>query len=116
MLSLRHKTNDHFWLSFFHGAGHLVLHGKRLRFIGMEGALGDGHEEEVNVFARDWLVPPQAARALLDLPKITEAAIRKCADKLDIAPGVVVGRLQKEGRLRWDSVLNKSLKVGYEWR
>lgn len=50
------------------------------------------------------------------LPKVTEAAIRECADKLDIAPGIVVGRLQNEGRLRWDSVLNKSLKVGYEWR
>ncbi len=115
MLSLRHKTNDHFWFSFFHEAGHLLLHGKRLRFIEMEKALGDEHENEADVFARDWLIPPQAARALLGLPKVTDAAIRECAAKLEIAPGIVVGRLQKEGRLRWGTVFNKSLKVGYEW-
>ncbi|MDD2852497.1 MAG: hypothetical protein PHY09_11470 [Desulfuromonadaceae bacterium] len=57
----------------------------------------------------------QAAKVLAVIPK-TEAAIRELADKLEIAPGIIVGRLQKEGLLRWDSVLNKSLKVSYEWR
>lgn len=115
MLSLRHKTNDHFWFSFFHEAGHLLRHGKRLRFIEMEGALGNDHENEANEFARDWLISPQAAKVLAGMPK-TEAAIRDLADKLEIAPGIIVGRLQKEGLIRWGSVLNKSLKVNYEWR
>jgi len=39
----------------------------------------------------------------------------KLADKLEIAPGIVVGRLQNEGLLRWESVLNKSFKVSYQW-
>lgn len=114
MLSLRHKTNDHFWFSFFHEAGHLLRHGKRLRFIDMEGALSDEHEEEANEFARDWLIPPHAARRLSDLSR-SEAAIRAFADELGIAPGIVLGRLQNEGRVPWSSVLNKSLKVSYEW-
>ena len=115
MLSLRHKTNDHFWFSFFHEAGHLLHHGKRLRFIEVEGALGNEHEGEANDFARDWLIPPQYARGLAAMQK-SGASIRALADQLSIAPGIVVGRLQKEGLLRWDSVLNKSLKVRYEWR
>lgn len=115
MLSLRHKTNDHFWFSFFHEAGHLLHHGKRLRFIEMEGALGNEHEDEANEFARDWLIPHHAAKVLAGMPK-TETAVRALADKLEIAPGIIVGRLQKESLLRWDSVLNKSLKVSYEWR
>ena len=115
MLSLRHKTNDHFWFSFFHEAGQLLRHGKRLRFIEMEGALGNEHEEEANEFARDWLVPPHYNKSLAGMQK-TEVAIRALADQLGIAPGIIVGRLQNEGLLRWNSVLNKSLKVRYEWR
>jgi hypothetical protein len=40
----------------------------------------------------------------------------KLSDKLGIAPGIIVGRLQNEGLLRWGLVLNKSLKVSSEWR
>lgn len=54
-------------------------------------------------------------KVLTGMPK-TETAIRDLADKLEIAPGIIVGRLQNEGLLRWGSVLNKSLKVSYEWR
>ncbi len=114
MLSLRHKTNDHFWFSFFHEAGHLLRHGKRLRFIDMEGALSDEHEEEANEFARDWLIPPAEARQLPTLSRSAES-IRTFADRLGIAPGIVLGRLQKEGRLPWNLALNKELKVSYVW-
>ncbi len=114
MLSLRHKTNDHFWFSFFHEAGHLLQHGKRLRFIEMEGALSNEHEEEANEFARDWLIPPYDARTMSTLGK-SEAAIRSFADRLGIAPGIVLGRMQKEGLVPWSSLLNRTLKVGYEW-
>ncbi|MCM0080577.1 helix-turn-helix domain-containing protein [Geomonas sp. Red32] len=113
MLSLRHKTNDHFWFSFFHEAGHLIRHGKRLRFIEMEGSLSNEHEEEANQFARDWLIPPQDARQLKTLEK-TEAAVSSYAAHQGIAAGIVVGRMQKEGLLPWSSSLNK-LKVRYEW-
>lgn len=113
MLSLRHKTNDHFWFSFFHEAGHLLRHGKRLRFIEVEGALSDEHEEEANEFAKDWLIPPHDARNLANLGK-SEAAVRSFADQLGIAPGIVLGRMQKEGLIPWNSLLNKTLKVSYE--
>lgn len=113
MLSLRHKTNDHFWFSFFHEAGHLLLHGKKLRFIDMEG-LSNEHEEEANEFAGGWLIPPTEARNLVGLGR-SEKSIQSFADRLGIAPGIVLGRMQKEGLLPWNSVLNKTLKVGYEW-
>lgn len=114
MLSLRHKTNDHFWFSFFHEAGHLLRHGKRLRFIEMEGALSTEHEEEANEFAADWLIPHHDARNLATLGQ-SESAIRTFADQLGIAPGIVLGRMQKERLVPWNSLLNKSLKVSYEW-
>jgi addiction module HigA family antidote len=32
-LSLRYRTDDHLWFTFFHEAGHILLHGKRDVFI-----------------------------------------------------------------------------------
>jgi Zn-dependent peptidase ImmA (M78 family) len=28
-LSLRYRTDDHLWFTFFHEAGHILLHGKK---------------------------------------------------------------------------------------
>lgn len=32
-LSLRYRSNDHLWLTFFHEAGHILLHGKKALFL-----------------------------------------------------------------------------------
>ena len=61
MLSLRYKSNDQLWFSFFHEAGHLLLHGKRLLFLEVEEHRDGQDEEEANAFARDFLIPPTAA-------------------------------------------------------
>ena len=60
-LSLRYKSNDQLWFTFFHEAGHIIKHGRKEIFI--EGTNPDGEkEEEANVFARDKLIPPAAFR------------------------------------------------------
>lgn len=113
MLSLRHKSNDHLWFSFFHEAAHLILHGKRLTFIDVEKMLGDEHESEADRFASDWLIPANVA-AQLPVVATSEAAVRAFASKIGIAPGIVVGRLQKEGYAPWGTYLNR-VKVRYAW-
>jgi addiction module HigA family antidote len=113
MLSLRHRSNDHLWFSFFHEAGHLLLHGKRMMFIDAEGMLTNEHEDEANRFARDFLIPPTLGARLSRLvPK--QPNVIRFAQEAAIAPGVVVGRMQKEGYLDW-SELNH-LKVRYRWK
>src|SRR5699024_5635107 len=32
-LSIRYKSNDHLWFTFFHEAGHILLHGKKELFL-----------------------------------------------------------------------------------
>jgi addiction module HigA family antidote len=113
MLSLRHKSNDHLWFAFFHEAAHLLLHGKKRLFIEGKETVSDENESEADRFARDMLIPPEAAPTLQFLPH-TRAAVAAFSEKIGIAPGIVVGRMQKEGLLRWDSALNK-LKVRYRW-
>src|SRR5690606_39252197 len=41
MLSFRYLSDDHFWFTFFHEAGHLILHGEDAVFI--EG--GDDYDD-----------------------------------------------------------------------
>ncbi|MEO1147717.1 MAG: HigA family addiction module antitoxin [Cyanobacteria bacterium J06638_22] len=113
MLSLRHKANDHLWFAFFHEAAHLLLHGKKLLFIEGTDVMSPDNEREADQFAADILIPPEAASTLPFLPK-TRAAVSEFAKSIGIAPGIVVGRMQSEGLLRWNSALNK-LKVRYRW-
>lgn len=111
MLSLRYKSNDQLWFSFFHEAAHLILHGKRLFILEMEEGLDDEAEREADRFARDLLIPPTIVDRLATMR--SEVAVRQFAAEIGIAPGIVVGRMQKESWLPW-SHLN-GLKARYEW-
>ncbi|MBK1725061.1 helix-turn-helix domain-containing protein [Thiocystis violacea] len=110
-LTLRHKTNDLLWFTFFHEAAHLLKHGKKFMVIeGIDG-LDPEHEHEADRFAADLLIPPSAVSVLKTLRSHVE--ISQMADQLGIAPGILVGRMQKEGWLPWDHL--NALKVRYAW-
>jgi len=98
-LSLLYKTADQLWFTFFHEAGHILLHGKRDIFL--EGENGKNEkEEEANRFARDILIPPVAyAQFQPRTGHFSEIEVRKFAQEIGIAPGIVVGRLQHDQRL-----------------
>ena len=116
ILSLRHKTNDHLWFTFFHEAAHVLLHSKKMQFVDLDDGLGGEHEEEADRFARDWLVPATAARRLARLGqagRVSKAAVSRFAGEVGVAPGIVVGRMQKEGWLPWTHL--NGLKVRYRW-
>lgn len=110
ILSDRFKTNDQFWFSFFHEAGHLVLHSKKLWFIDVEGQMDDKQEMEADNFASQTLIPNAYFSKLLTLPK-SEKAIRAFAKEIDIAPGIVVGRMQKEKALPWTHFNKLKIKL-----
>lgn len=111
-LSLRYRTNDHLWFTFFHEAGHIVLHGKRLLVIEGTTGLDSSLEEEADAFARDALIPSKYISQLRELPG-TRKSVCAFATAVGVAPGIVVGRMQKEGLIPW-SYLN-DLKVRYRW-
>lgn len=94
LLSLKYKTDDQFWFTFFHEACHVFKHGKKLVFYEEGHRSDDPHERAANDFARDLLIPPQAAAGLRFLTG--RAAIKDFAASIGIAPGIVVGRLQHD--------------------
>lgn len=113
-LSLRYKTNDHLWFTLFHEAGHIVKHGKKGIFL---EAIKDGDqgrlEDEADRFACDTLIPPKSLAPFVRKGRFTEQTIKQFADEIGIAPGIVVGRLQHDGLIKY-SYFSK-LKVSYQW-
>ncbi|HTV05998.1 MAG TPA: HigA family addiction module antitoxin [Acidobacteriaceae bacterium] len=98
-LSLRYKTDDHLWFTFFHEAGHILLHGKRDVFVEEDQQHKDDKEAEADTFSRDWLIPASQYRAFCRRGAFSCAAVSRFAHELGIAPGIVVGRLQHDSHL-----------------
>ena len=115
IMSLRGSWADIFWFSLFHEIGHLVLHDRRHTFL--ENTADDPQwkkqEHEADTFARDTLIPPAQYERFVARRELTTATIRAFANDLEIAPGIVVGRLQ------YDKVILPSrqhgLRVRYQW-
>ncbi len=100
-LSGRYKSNDHFWFTFFHEAGHILLHGKKDIFLEeVEGTkVNEEKEEEADAFARKWLIGNDDYDVLTNNDFITKELILKFAKKTKAHPGIIVGRLQHDGFL-----------------
>jgi len=100
-LSLRGKSDDHLWFTFFHEAGHILLHGKKDVYI---EAQGDGYKEtdriskekEADFFAQDILISRDAYKNFSKGNDLSLEVIFKFASQIGIAPGIVVGRLQHD--------------------
>lgn len=114
-LTDRYKTNDHFWFTFFHEAGHILLHGKKDVFIeDFEGVeLDEKKENEANQFAGKMLLPDEFIRDLAS--PITEIEIRKVAKKYHTHPAIVVGRLQNLNLISFSFCNNLKLKISLEY-
>lgn len=113
-LSLYGKQNDRFWFSFFHEAAHILLHSKQKKSVFLDDPAkaesSSKEEQEANAWARDFLITPNQARLLMDIPK-TKVAVIGFAQSIGVHAGIVVGRMQHDELLdvRW---LN-DLKVSF---
>jgi len=117
-MSLYGKTNDKFWFTFFHEAAHILLHSKRKNDIFLDVQSGANinslEEDEANNWAADLLIPPEYKDELHGLAHTNNrSSITRFAESVGVHPGVVVGRLQHEGLLPYNSPLSR-LKDSYE--
>jgi HTH-type transcriptional regulator/antitoxin HigA len=107
-LSLYGKTNDRFWFTFFHEAAHILLHSEdsgEKKAIYLDDLNADNQdskeEQEANQWAGEFLIPSAYNDHLTGLR--SKEAVKQFAHKMNIHPGIVVGRLQHEGviELSW---------------
>jgi HTH-type transcriptional regulator/antitoxin HigA len=102
-LSLYGKTNDRFWFTFFHEAAHILLHGKKEIFLDEFDSgekLESQQEVEADQWAKEFLIPSKYDVELTTLK--SKQAVAEFAERLDIHPAIIVGRLQREGVIPMD--------------
>ncbi len=106
-LSLLWRTDDQLWFTLFHELGHVLLHGDKELYLNGEHT---GAEDEADAWASDLLIPPAVATRLPRDRNI--AAVQAIAAELGIAPGIVLGRIQRETK---DYAWGTSLKRKFNW-
>lgn len=113
LLSGRYRTDDQFWFTFFHEAGHIVLHQNQSLIVEGPGASNLDHlEREANDFAENILVPSPRREEMLRLP-LNRFAIARFAKSIGVSTGIVVGQLQHAQRVPHHHF--NDLKRKYDW-
>lgn len=115
-LSLRLRTNDQIWFTFFHEAAHVLEgHGKKHICVNLPES-EDADERFANAFAANFLIPKEKLDCFLRKYPRQEAllmAIPGFAEDLGIAPAIVLGRLQHEERIPFSR--GHKYKISYSW-
>ncbi len=114
-LSIRHKTDDHLWFTFFHEAAHIFLHSKKNMFVDGQKIRGGGAdiEAEANAWASNALVSRHEWEKFVATRPRSKRSVLEFAARQGIAPGILVGMLQHEKHLPWTHL--NGLKVRLEW-
>ena len=87
-LSCRYKVEDIFWFTFFHEAGHVLLHGKRDIFL-EDDSNRDDKEREADAFATSQLIPEPRWRRFVRASHFSESSVQELADDLVFPPGLL---------------------------
>ena len=106
-LTVRGRDADRFWFSLFHELCH-VIDG---HIFNQDFTDDPEREAAADRFARDILIPVADYNAFIQTDCRSKEAIITFAKKIGIAPGIVVGRLQKENIIPYEWY--HDLKVGY---
>jgi HTH-type transcriptional regulator / antitoxin HigA len=101
-MTLRHKRIDNFAFTLFHELGHVYLHlihDSGAQFIDYEPSRHKNatiQEEEANKFAKEALIPKEQWENFLQNQQHSDEDIIAFADRNNIHPAIVLGRLQYE--------------------
>lgn len=110
MVNDRRLNSDTFWFTLFHEIGH-VMNGDY--GISFDSECGE-QEEIANKYAEDMLIPYDKYQVFIAANRFDSHSIREFAKEIDRDPGIVLGRLLKDGKVNYnDSSLN-SLRHKYK--
>lgn len=106
-LTARGKDADKFWFSLFHETAHIVL-----GHVGQLGGTSEADEKSADQWARDTLIPEENFKQFVIENDFSENHVVLYAKSQGISPGIVVGRLQRDGFIKYNSLNN--LKDKYD--
>lgn len=106
-LTVRDKNADIFWFSFFHEIAHIVLGHINMTY-------DSKMEEEANKYAEETLIPSDVYQNFIKNNKISIDSINTFSNEIGIDSGIVVGRLQKNGILKYNQMNELKKKYSLE--
>lgn len=118
MITIRGRWADMFWFSLFHELGHILLHSRQQIYIESDPASGidfvvKNLEDEANTFASNNLIPASEYEQFFEQGSFYKKDILRFSGKINIHPGIVVGRLQHDEKIlpSW----HNDLRERYVW-
>ena len=120
-LNDRRKYADTFWFALFHELGHVLQQRIKVLLVSEKNKAGletdeliQRLENDADAFSQNVLIPEAEYDDFVSTNQesFTEETIRAFAKEINIQPGIVVGRLQKDEYLGYQTVLN-SMKIKY---
>lgn len=120
-LNDRRKYADTFWFALFHELGHVLQQRIKVLLVSEKNKTGyetdtliQRLEKEADEFSRNTLIPKSEYEDFLavNTSGFKEEIVIEFADRINILPGIVVGRLQQDQYLSYQTMLN-NLKVKY---
>ena len=106
-LTARGKDADKFWFSLFHELAHIVL-----GHVGQPDGTSEDDEKAADQWSGDTLIKAEDFEIFRRERNYSERSVLRFAKDQGIAPGIVVGRMQSEGMIKY-SMLNY-MKEKYE--
>jgi len=100
-LTLRHDRIDWFWFTLMHELAHLI-EDRNKTYLDDQDESADRREAKANRMAADWLIPrADYVRFIRSKTRFSRRMINEFAAHIDRHPGIVLGRLQRDGRMRY---------------
>lgn len=110
MVNDRRLHADSFWFTLFHEIGHIMYGDFGVSFETETGEL----EEAADKYAQDMLIPPSQYEEFIGKNCFDVQSIRAFAKQINRDPGIVLGRLQNDGKVGFDDWTLKSLRHKYK--
>ncbi len=112
MISDRGKKDDILWFTLFHEIAHLLKHSKKEVFVDFEQMQNNEIEQEADEYARNILISDEIYQKFIKEHHIyNHKIIMDFSKENNISPGILVGRLQKDGIIGWNEFSNLITRI-----
>ncbi len=109
MINDRNAYSDSFWFTLFHEIGHIVNGDFGISFIDQTGDI----EDLADSFANNTLIPLEQYKIFINKNRFTISSIKDFAKRINRDPGIILGRLQNDGYVKYDDWNLLTLKTKY---
>lgn len=110
MVNDRRLNADSFWFTLFHEIGHIMNGDYGISFEKESGE----QEEAADQYAENALIPLESYQEFVRRNRFDLQSISVFAEQIDRDPGIVLGRLQNDGKVPFDDWTLKPLRHKYK--